>query len=382
MKYIYTILFLFVLIACGNSEKNNEVLQNEASKINEIAITLSQFNEGNMQLGKLEEQPFNQVVKTTGMIDVPPKNKAIISTFIGGYITKTPLLVGDKVKKGQRLVTLQNPEFVEIQQQYLEVAEQLNYLKSEFNRQKTLYDEKITSQKNFLKAESSYKSSVAHYNGLRKKLIMLNINPASVEKGNITSTINLYSPISGYITKVNISNGMYVSAADVIIEIIDTDHIHLELSVFEKDILNIKKEQKIRFKIPEASPEIFEAEVHLVGTTIDETTRVVQVHGHINNENQVDFKVGMFVEADIITNSHKSLALPKEAIIEVDDDYFVLAIEEKTNGVYYFEKIKVTIGEQTEKHTTVLNANNLKNKDVLVKGGYMLLNGVESAHAH
>ncbi|WP_298494363.1 efflux RND transporter periplasmic adaptor subunit [uncultured Algibacter sp.] len=372
MKHLYILLILLVFVACGNSEKSNETLQ-EDFNTNEIVITKSQFSSGKMQLGKLEEQEFNQTIKTTGMIDVPPQNKAIISTFMGGYITKTPLLVGDKVKKGQVLLTLENPEFVEMQQQYLEVAEQLNYLKSEFNRQKTLFDENITSQKNFLKAESAYKSSLALSNGLRKKLTMLNINPASVEQGRITSTINLYSPIAGFITKVNISNGMPVSASDIIMEIVDTNHIHLELSVFEKNILNIKKGQKIQFKIPEASKETFKAEVHLVGTSIDETSRIVKVHGHILNEEQTNFIVGMFAEADIITETNTSLALPKDAIIEVENDAFVLALKEKTNDYYYFEKNKIAIVNQTENYVSVLNTDNLINKAILIKGGFMLL---------
>lgn len=372
MKNIYILLLSLALGACGKSEKNNETLSTKATNINEIVVTQTQFTGENMQLGKLEEHTFNKIIKATGMIDVPPQNKAVICSFMGGFITKTPLLVGDKVKKGQVLVSLQNPEFVELQQQYLEVAEQLNYLKSEFNRQKTLFDENITSQKNFLKAESTYKSSLAKYNGLHKKLGMLNINPLSVEEGNLTSTINLYSPIEGYITKVNISNGMPVSPADVIMEVVDTEHIHLELSVFEKDILNIKKDQKILFKIPEASNKTFEAEVHLVGTTIDETTRVVNVHGHILNEAEANFIVGMFVDAYIVTDTIKSKSLPKDAIIENGEGYFALALKKKKNDSYYFEKLKLELGTQTETHAKILNTGDLMNKDILIKGGYML----------
>lgn len=372
MKYLYIILFSLVLVSCGNSEKNNETVIEESLKPNEIIISQSQFTSQNMELGELKEQSFNHTIKTTGMIDVPPQNKAIISAFLGGYITKTPLLIGDKVEKGQVLVTLENPEFIQIQQEYLEISEQLNYLKSEFNRQKTLFDENITSQKNFLKAESAYKSSLALCNGLRKKLLMLHINPTSVDNGIISSSLNLYSPIEGYITKVNVSNGTYVSPADVIMEIVDTDHIHLELSVFEKDILNIKKGQDILFKIPEASNDTFEAEVHLVGTTIDENSRIVKVHGHLNDESKADFIVGMFVEADIIINSKNSLALPKDAVIELDDNYFALVLNKQENNNFYFEKIKLDIGEQNELFVSVLNSEALINKDILTKGVFML----------
>lgn len=372
MKNIYILIISLFIIACGNSEKNNESVPEQQLNTNEIVVTPSQFESEHMQLGTLEEYAFNQTVKTNGMIDVPPHNKASVSTFMGGYITKTPLLIGDKVKKGQLLVTLENPDFVEIQQQYLEVAEQLNFLKSEFTRQKSLFDENITSQKNFLKAESTYKSSLAQYNGLHKKLNMLNINPASVEQGQITSKINLYAPIEGFITKVNVSNGTYVSPADVILEIVDTDHIHLELSVYEKDILSIKKDQKIYFKIPEASNKTFEAEVHLVGTTIDETNRTVKVHAHINDEKQANFIVGMFVEADIITSSLNSLALPKNAIIEIEGDYFTLVLNNKTDN-FTFRKVKLDIGKQNEDFIEILNYDDFSKKQVLTNGSFMLL---------
>ncbi|MBU2940832.1 efflux RND transporter periplasmic adaptor subunit [Lacinutrix sp. C3R15] len=376
MKNIYILLFSMVLIACGNSEKKESTILEPKTNNNQITVTKAQFEGEKMALGTLTEFNFNETIKVNGMIDVPPRNKSSVTTFIGGYITKTPLLIGDTVKKGQLLVTLENTAFVEIQQNYLEVAEQLNYLKSEFNRQKTLFDEKITSEKNYLKAESAYKSNLAHYNGLRKKLQMMHLNPNNVEQGKISSTINLYAPISGNITKVNVSNGTYVSPSDVILEIVDIDHIHLELSVFEKDILKIKKGQKILFKIPEASNKTYEAEVHLVGTTIDEQTRRVKVHAHVDNDKE-NFIVGMFVDADIIIDSKKAPSLPKEAIIESDNNFFVLTLKEENATEFYFEKIKLVTGKQTETYIEIVNTEALKEKQIVVKGTTLLNNSEE-----
>ena len=381
MKNLYILLISLLFLACGNQEKKVEKSPETEVHNDEITITKAQFEGEKMAFGTLSKLDFNDIVKVNGMIDVPPHNKSSITTFIGGYITKTPLLIGNNVKKGQLLVTLENTEFVEIQQNYLEASEQLNYLKSEFNRQKTLFEEKITSKKNYLKAESVYKSNLAHYNGLRKKLQMLNINPSSVEQGRISSTINLYAPMKGHVTKVNISNGTYVSPSDVIMEIVDIDHIHLELSVFEKDIMKVKKDQKILFKIPEASDKTYEAEVHLVGTTIDEQTRRVKVHGHVDNDKE-NFIVGMFVDADIIIDSTQSVGLPKESVIEVEDVFYVLVLNEKNVEEFYFEKIKLDIGKQTETSVEILNVDALKDKQILVKGTSMLLNEGDGGHDH
>ncbi|MBA6151651.1 efflux RND transporter periplasmic adaptor subunit [Gelidibacter maritimus] len=381
MKQLYILFVFMLLVACGN-DKNEEQTEENLQKTDELVVSKEQFKSEQMEFGTLSEHDFNTIVKVSGQIEVPTQNQSSVSTFLGGYVTKSPMLIGDEVKKGQFLVTLESTEFVEIQQRYLEVAQQLNFLKSEFIRQKTLYDENISSEKNFLKAESDYKSSLAHYNGLKKKLQMLNINPISVENGNITSTINLYAPIDGFVTKVNVSNGTYVSPADIILEIINTHHIHLELSVFEKDILKVKKGQKIEFRIPEASDSVFKAEVHLVGTSIDPTNRRVVVHGHIDDDHTA-FIVGMFAEADIFVGSLNGIALPKTAVIQVENDYFALILEKETSNDYYFTKVKLDIGLQTEDVVEVLNAASLANQKIVVNGTYMLLNEAEGGgHSH
>ena len=186
MSYIKSLLLLstLVLAACNNSttEEATPEMNSEENNSGIIHLSKAQFENAKMEVGQLTEKPFAETVQTSGMIDVPPQSKAVISAFAGGYIKNTPLLVGNKVSKGQRLVTLENPEFITMQQNYLETAEQLSYLKSEYERQKIMFDEKITSQKSFLKAESEYKSNLARYNSLKKNLEMLNINPASFQQ--------------------------------------------------------------------------------------------------------------------------------------------------------------------------------------------------------
>lgn len=380
MKRIIYILFVLsiipTLLGCGNSEKKSDLDEGmETAKNDEqIRVTNAQFEGSAMQLGSLDEQPFPHVVQATGMIDVPPQNRAVVSAFTGGYIKKTPLLIGDKVKKGQMLVTLENPEFVQMQQEYLETVERLGYLKSEYERQKTLVAEKVTSQKKYLEAESEYKRALAMYNGLRKKLEMLNIGPNSVEEGNITSVITLYAPISGSITKVNVNKGMYVSLASEIMEIINMDHIHLELSIFEKDVMKVKEGQRILFRIPEASKDTFGAEVHLVGTSIDEKTRTVKVHGHLNNDIAHNFAVGMFVEAEIDITKTMAKALPEEAIVSVDDKFYVLVLQSNKKEGYAFVQKEVMVGESYNGYTAIKNANQFKDSDeFLVKGGFNLM---------
>jgi len=376
MKNILYITFfsLVLLTSCkkNTAEKITQEKQDTELSETKIEVTKAQFESANMILGSLSEQLFPNVIKVTGMVDAPPQSKAVITSYYAGNVKKSNLLIGDEVKKGQALITIANPDFIDMQQEFLEISEQLNYLKTEYERQKTLFDEKITSQKSYLKSKSDYNRQKARYNGLRKKLQMLNINPTSVVQGNISSIITLYSPINGYVTKVNVSKGTYVSPQDIMLEIINTDHIHIELTAYEKDIMSIKKGQIINFKIPEVSSEIYKAEVHLVGISIDETTRTVKVHGHLFDEKKNNFAVGMFVSAEIETSSKKAFALPEDALIESDTDFVVLVLESE-NGNYTFDIVKVKIGTIRNGFVEIISENIKSTDKILTKGGFSLI---------
>jgi cobalt-zinc-cadmium efflux system membrane fusion protein len=369
-RSLYIIALSLVLFSCKDS-KTEEVGQKDNGL---IAVTATQFKSSGMEIASPTEQDFDVTVKTSGKIDVPPQNRAKVNTFMGGYVKSTTLLVGNKVIKGQALLTLQNTEFLDIQKDYMEVAEQLNFLKSEYDRQKALYDEKITSQKNYLKAESDYRRAKAMHQSLRAKLMLLNINPKNVEKGNLTSTITIFSPITGDIVIMNANVGMFMAPSDVILEIVDTDHLHLELAVFERDILNVKIGQKIHFKVPEATKDVFNAEVHLVGKSIEGNDRTINIHGHLDDAIKQKLLTGMFVEAEIIIDSKKGLSIPSEALVTENNKNFVLLLDNEKNG-YSFKKVSVTIGEKSEKFFEILpNAAINSSSKILTKGVFDLVN--------
>ena len=378
IKYITALLLTFLILSCGKSENqskdtdkhsdNKEIVENKDL----IVVSKEQFESEKMKLVNLQDLSFPTYIKTTGMIDVPPSSKAIISAYVGGYIKNSPLLIGDEVKKGQALVTIENLDFIQMQQEYLEAFEQLTYLKSEYERQKELFSEKISSKKSFLKAESDYKKTNAMYNGLRKKLQMLNINPKSVESGNLTSVSTIYSPINGSITDVNVSTGTHISPADRIMEIVNTEHIHLELKVFEKDVLKIKKGQKVIFRIPESSDESFEGDIHLIGNSIDEN-RTVQVHAHIDHEIKHNFIVGMFVETDIVIEDSISKALPESAFVDVNNKNYVLILKSTDNENYTFIKKEIIVGETYNNFTELKDIGSFKSTDQFLLGAYQLI---------
>lgn len=367
-KQLYILVFTLLLIGCKKEETTPATTEDDGL----VSVTQAQFQSAGMVISSPVMKDFDETIKVSGKIDVPPQNRAKVTTFIGGYVKSTQLLVGDRVSKGQALLTLENTAFIDIQKEYLEVAEQLKYLKSEFVRQKTLYDEKITSQKNYFKAESEYKRALATYQSLKQKLILMHISPVQVEKGKFTSVITIYAPISGDIVIMNANVGMLMNPEDVILEIVDTDHLHLELAVFEKDILKVAKGQKIKFTVPEATKEVFNAEVHLVGKSIEGNDRTINVHGHLEDESKQRLLTGMFVEAAIVFDTKKGLAVPTEAIIKENNKYYVFTLVTNKNG-YAFKKLAVSLGEQNEDFSEILpNTSINASTKILTKGVFDL----------
>lgn len=376
-RYSYYILFTLAisfLSSCGGENKPSGGENTEQEDASLVEITQEQFNSMKMEISPLQEREFDNTIKASGKIDVPPKNRAKVTSFVGGYVKSISLLVGDKVSKGQPLLTLESPEYIDLQQSYLEIAGQMKYLKSEYERQKTLFDEKISSQKKYLEAESSYKRAKATCESLRQKLNMLRIDPSQVEQGKFSSYITVYSPISGDITVINANVGMAISPVDVIMEIVETQAMHLELAVFEKDIFNLKNGQKIKFTVPQVGSEEFEANVSQIGKSVGGNDRVINVYASLDIDTKQKLLTGMFVEAQLVADSRNALSVPFDAVTTEEGNNFLLVLESEKEGIYAFRKTLVKTGERNGDWIEVIPDNKLNSDTkILTKGVYDMM---------
>jgi len=362
-----------ILVSCNSKNKETNILE-EGAKVSEnniIKVTETQFQSSNMELGTITKQEFTTIVKANGVFDVPPENKALISAYFAGYVKNISLLPGDIVKKGQPLFTLENPEYVQIQQDFLEAKSKLNYLKSDYERQKTLIADNITSQKNFLKSESEFKVTQAQYQSLHKRLSLMNINANTLTGESISSTIIVTAPISGIVTSIEASKGMFLNPSDVALTITNTDHLHLELKIFEKDLPFVKVEQPIKIRLQNDLNQEYQGIVHLINRSINTKERTIDIHGDLVNEEDAKlFAPGMYLEADIITSSKVFDALPIEAVINFENKYYGLL---KQSGDS-FKKVILNTGASSNGYVQILNANDFEpNSEFITKGAFNLI---------
>lgn len=368
-KLVYTFLVLVAFTSC--KETNTEETQTQTSNI--VALTKEQFETSKMEIGSPKEQDFDDVLKVSGKIDVPAKDKAKITAVLGGYIKNSNVIIGQKVTKGQAIAVIENTEFIDIQRDYLEVSEQLTFLKSEYVRQKTLFDENITSQKNYLKAESDYKQAVSSYNSLREKLQLININPNAISRAKLSSQVTIYSPMNGVVVTTNANIGAYIAPENTIVEIVNDANLLLSLAVFEKDILKLSEGQEIQFTIGENAETIYKSKIKTIGKAINEIDRSIPVFGELDTDLKKKLVVGMFTDAKIIFGNKKALALPTEAFFEEGDKKFLYLVAKRTTTGYEFKKVAVKTGIENEVFTEVMTNSLLnQNSEVLTRGVFQI----------
>lgn len=336
----------FIGTSCGQNQR--EVQTETVSPVTADVITLTsdQYKAANIKIGKVERQPIGTTLAVNGMLDVPPQNLITIAAPMGGFVKATKLLQGMKIKKGELLVTLENQDYIQLQQDYLDNKSKLEFLESEYKRQLELEKENINAQKTVQQAKSQYQSAKAIVKGLEAKLGMINISPASLTQDNIRSTINIHAPLNGYVTVVNVNIGQFVNATDVIFKIVNLEHLHAELQVFERDIHTLSIGQRVTFKLANEN-NIRTATVHLIGKEIS-PERTVRVHCHLDKEDE-NLLPGMYITASIESDMQEADVVPVNAIVNFEGEDFVFV----ATGNNKFKLTKVKTGKSTSEFVQV-----------------------------
>lgn len=364
-----------ILTNCTSKEANHsEAIEVAGSPEIGLALTQAQFETMNMEWGSPKMEEFSEDLKVQGMIKVPIESMQTISAYFGGYVSGMKLLEGQAVRKGEVLFYLENPEFIRLQQEFLDSKSQLAYLKADFERQKTLFGEQIAAQKNYLKAEADYRSTLAKAESLKKQLSMININVDELKPESIKSRVPVFSPISGFVESIHVVPGAYLPASEKAVSLISKSHLHVEMSVFEKDAIRIKKGQKVSFYLPDSPAKKYMAEVFVVGQSINEQ-RFINVHGELLDEAQsAELVPGMYVDANIAMDPQQGWSLPVTAVIEAEEGFYVLVQKSKTETGFDLEKVLVKVGRQTADRIEILPVDGITESTViLAKGGFNLL---------
>jgi cobalt-zinc-cadmium efflux system membrane fusion protein len=330
VKYLWTIAIVFLLaVTSCESNKNNEKETGEEHTEHgmEGVVQLNEQQRAalNLSLGTFQMRNLTTVVKVNGELAIAPENKAEITTLIGGNIKAIKVFHGDKVRKGQVLAILEHPDFISLQESYAEFASSLEYLEQDYLSQKALYERNAGSNKDYQKAKADYFIAKARYQGLHSRLLLLNLSPEDVRNGKISNVISLYSPINGFVNKINVKLGSYVGPEDKLFEITDNSAIHADFMIYEKDVHLIKMGQLIHFTVANRPEEEFTATIFAIGKEFEANSRSVQIHAQIN-ENVKELFPGMYISGHLHIDKKLTTTLPDDAIVTEGTKSFIFVL--------------------------------------------------------
>lgn len=342
---IAIVVGLLLYIQFGKSAKDEhdhaEVAEESHNDGNEVHLNEAQFKAAGIVLGTFSKKNLNEVVSSNGYTKLPPQNQADVSVHSSGIVKTILVEEGQKVKKGQVLATIESPEFAKLKENYLHSKSNLNFLKADFERQKTLDEEAVNAKKTFQKAKSDYEMEQARFASLQKQLALLNINLGE----NATATVAVLAPISGYVTEITIRIGSAISAGTSMLNIVDNSKLHVDLLVYEKDLYKIKEGQKVRFILTNQNQNEVFGTVFSIGKAFENDTKAVAIHAEIENKDEKLIS-GMYVNALIDLGANAVFALPLEAVVKADGRSFIFVLEDDTskNKELHFKRVEVKEG--------------------------------------
>jgi RND family efflux transporter MFP subunit len=376
--------------AGGKAEANSE---EEMPTI--ATLTEEQIKMVGIQLGVIEHKELTATIKANGNLKVPNNNKANATSLYGGVIKMLNVQIGDYVKKGQVIATIANPQFIQLQEEYLSTASKISFAEQELARQKELNDGNAGAKKNLQSATAELNSLRTRRASLQQQIQLMGINPGSVSNNNLKSALVVTSPLNGTVSNVFAKIGSYVDVSSPVIEIVDNSSLHLDLQVFEKDLPKIKVGQIIHFTLTNNPTTVYDATVFSIGSSFENESKTIAVHCRVNG-NKNSLIDGMNITGIVSLDNITTPAVPNDAIVNADGKYYVFiqtnkkveehkeeGEEENKGGEenerkegkanMNFEKVEVLKGVSDMGYTAITFVNQIPaNTKIVVKGAFFV----------
>ena len=344
--YILILASVLTLNACNSPEENEgSELEQEESE-NEVFFLDRQFKVLGLKVDTIPLRNLSTYVEVNGRLEVPPQDEASVTAIIGSNVTSIKVIEGDKVKKGQVLAYLSHPDLIKLQTDYVTSWSQLQFLEKEYQRQKKLYAEQVGSGKEFQKIQAEYQSMKGLVKGYEAQLRLMGLNTGNIQQSDIYAQVPVISPIDGQVQLVDVKTGQYVLPQTEMFQIVNIEHIHADLMVFERDMHKVMEGQSVKFRVESLPHKELEATIYAVGQTFERDPKAIQLHAEIKNREGLLIP-GMYLRGRILVDNVASHALPESGIVREGDKHYLFVAERTTKNEesgWEFMPVEVVVG--------------------------------------
>ena len=356
---IISIAVISIFLASCTKSKQEEVKENKVEEQGNETIELSQeqIKTVGITLGKVENRPLNNVVRANGELQLNPQDMADVTSLVGGVVRKIYVTEGQQVKAGQVVAHIENTEIVGLQKDYLIAVKETSVTHQELLRQKTLASQKAGVEKTLQQASAAYEMALARQTGLYNQLRQIGINTNLVKQGKIIRQVSISVPISGIVTKISVKSGSYIESSQSLMQVANNAAVFCNLNVFERNISQVAKGQKVDFVITNSPKVHFKGTVKEINRSMNSDTKAISVHVGIDAKNATELIPGMYVTGIISMGKQNVPALPDDAIVNANGKQYVFVLVKKHkegNDVkFQFKQVEVVAGVSELGYTQV-----------------------------
>lgn len=388
--FIITLIAAAFFASCGSKDKaetttpETETHADEHTNPDEATLTADQIKTIGIEFGAIEQKQLTASLKTNGVLKVPNQNKASINSVYSGVIKSLLVQPGNSVSKGQTIATISNPEFIQVQSEYLSINSRIVLAEQEYNRQKELNAGNAGALKNLQAADAELKSLRTRRSSLQQQIQLMGISTASLSNGRLISVLAVRSPISGVVSNVHVKMGSYVDLSTVVAEVVDNSRLHLDLFVYEKDLPKIKNKQTIHFTVTNNPGKEYDAEIFSLGSSFENESKAVSVHAMVKGD-KTGLIDGMNITANISLDQATLPAIPTEAIVNYQGQDFIFivdSVDTKKNETH-FKRIPVVKGTSDVGYSEITLLKDIPaDAKVVLKGSFFILAKQTNTEGH
>lgn len=413
---------LLTLAACGDKSHTGREKENgdhghtQEHRVSEsghkTSLTEAQIRTVGITFGPIEYKQLTDALKANGYLRVPNNNKANATSMFGGLVRRIYVEEGDFVKAGQVIATVENPDFINLQEEYLALESKIIFAEQEQIRQKELNEGGAGAMKNWQSVQADLRSYRGRRAALQRQIEMMGIDPKKLNPEGMRSSLVVTSPVSGTVSRILAKIGSYVDVAAPVAEIVDNSQLHLDIQVFEKDLPKLAVGQVIHFTLTNNPVTEYDAKVYSIGSSFEDDSKTISVHCKVvgNKKGLID---GMNVTALVSLDNAVMPAVPNDAIVELDGKPYIFVIKSHANpspadhhdhdgqehlhdhgaarppaqeGTYEFERIEVVTGVTELGYTSITLVNDIpKDAKIVTKGAFFInakMSDTGDGHAH
>jgi membrane fusion protein, heavy metal efflux system len=348
-----------------HAEHAGDKKDEHAEGAEELTLTDEEADRAGVKVEAIKAEVLGETIQVTATIQPEQDRLARVAPRIEGRITSAPAKLGDRVRAGQTLATLDSVDVAEAHATWTQAQAELRIAEADFKRAESLNAEEIIPRKDFLRAQADRDKAASALRAAADKLRLLGGNPAAGRTR--VSGFAVTAPFAGTVIEKKVTLGELGSPGEPMFTIADLSRVWIQADLPEAALSKVRMGANAKVSVPAYPGETFSGRVGHIGAMLDKDTRTIAARIEVANADG-RLKPEMFATATIEAGGDKRevIALPDAAIVLMEGQPTVFVYEQ---GAY--EARQVEPGERVGGRT-LLKSGVKAGDQVVTSGTYAL----------